>query len=465
MFNIFSKKKKNQAPQLPQLDDVKTAQEGAAALEKEIQYSAGNTPLTNAKTDQQLNAQAKMPDPSVNSSNQATQPAPQPSNAALLNMPNLDRSEESVQPNLPNMNMPNANKATQPADSTPMPNMPDMSQNQPASVQNTQVSDSTQDQVKTGSQPNLNSGDAVADYEGESNSNLQQSTEPSADASDEVQYEPAQQEQATTTQENPIEKKYANVKLTPMDIYNKKFKKKGRYGYDAQQVDDFLDLVVQKYADALDENSDLKNENLQLQNKNKDLKHDIAFVQEELSGMQDNYQKEVAKSNKLEEKLKAKPKTVPVANVDMDEKKAEVNEIIAKAHAYAAKIKEKARASVNTNTNSQPSADESEYYKQKVNILKSNISNLKQRVSQYSNNIQQSLQDEINNINNLSDSLPKKTINKQTVKHSSELQDTSHHLNIDSDNLNGVVSEDKPKNDNAQQTTSLSDLIDQTPSF
>lgn len=437
MFNIFSKKKKNQAPQLPQLDDVKTAQEGAAALEKEIQYSAGNTPLTNAKTDQQLNAQA--------------------------NMPNLDRSEESVQPNLPNMNMPNANKATQPADSTPMPNMPDMSQNQPASVQNTQVSDSTQDQVKTGSQPNLNSGDAVADYEGESNSNLQQSTEPSADASDEVQYEPAQQEQATTTQENPIEKKYANVKLTPMDIYNKKFKKKGRYGYDAQQVDDFLDLVVQKYADALDENSDLKNENLQLQNKNKDLKHDIAFVQEELSGMQDNYQKEVAKSNKLEEKLKAKPKTVPAANVDMDEKKAEVNEIIAKAHAYAAKIKEKARASVNTNTNSQPSADESEYYKQKVNILKSNISNLKQRVSEYSNNIQQSLQDEINN---LSDSLPKKTINnKPTVNQNFETQDTSHHMNIDSDSLNGVVSEDKPKNDDAQQTTSLSDLIDQTPSF
>ena len=462
MFNIFSKKKKNQAPQLPQLNDVNTAQEGASALEKEkeIQYSAGNTPLTNAKTDQQLNAQAKMPDPSVNSSDQATQPAPQP---VLPNMPKLDRSEEPVQPNLPNMNMPNADKATQPADSTPMPNMPDMSQNQPASVQNTQVSDSTQDQVKTGSQPNLNSGGAIADYEEESTSNLQQSTEPSADASDEVQYEPAQQEQATTTQENPIEKKYANVKLTPMDIYNKKFKKKGRYGYDAQQVDDFLDLVVQKYADALDENSDLKNKNLQLQNKNKDLKHDIAFVQEELSGMQDNYQKEVEKSNKLEEKLKTKPKTVPAANVDMDEKKAEVNEIIAKAHAYAAKIKEKARASVNTNTNSQPSADESEYYKQKVNILKSNISNLKQRVSEYSNNIQQSLQDEINN---LSDSLPKKTINnKPAVNQNSETQDTSHHMNIDSDSLNGVVSEDKPKNDDAQQTTSLSDLIDQTPSF
>lgn len=126
------------------------------------------------------------------------------------------------------------------------------------------------------------------------------------------------------------------------------------------------------------------------------------------------------------------------------------------------KIKEKARASVKTNTNSQPSADESEYYKQKINIVKNNIGNLKQRVSQYSNNIQQSLQDEINNLN---DSLPKKTINKPAVSQSSETQDTSHHLNIDSDSLNGVVSEDKPKNDDAQQTTSLSDLIDQTPSF
>lgn len=61
--------------------------------------------------------------------------------------------------------------------------------------------------------------------------------------------------------------------------------------------------------------------------------------------------------------------------------------------------------------------------------------------------------------------MPKKTINKPAVSQSSETQDTSHHLNIDSDSLNGVVSEDKPKNDDAQQTTSLSDLIDQTPSF
>lgn len=52
--------------------------------------------------------------------------------------------------------------------------------------------------------------------------------------------------------------------LTPMDIHNKQFDKKMR-GYDADQVDAFLDRIVDAYGDALDKVVDLKNSNQKLQ--------------------------------------------------------------------------------------------------------------------------------------------------------------------------------------------------------
>jgi cell division initiation protein len=51
--------------------------------------------------------------------------------------------------------------------------------------------------------------------------------------------------------------------LTPMDIHNKQFDKKMR-GYDAEQVDAFLDRIVDAYGDALDKIVDLKNSNQEL---------------------------------------------------------------------------------------------------------------------------------------------------------------------------------------------------------
>lgn len=51
--------------------------------------------------------------------------------------------------------------------------------------------------------------------------------------------------------------------LTPMDIHNKQFDKKMR-GYDAEQVDAFLDRIVDAYGDALDKVVDLKNSNQEL---------------------------------------------------------------------------------------------------------------------------------------------------------------------------------------------------------
>lgn len=61
------------------------------------------------------------------------------------------------------------------------------------------------------------------------------------------------------------------MSLTPMDIHNKQFDKKMR-GYDEDQVDSFLDRVVDAYGDVLDKNVDLKNENVELKNEIKELK-------------------------------------------------------------------------------------------------------------------------------------------------------------------------------------------------
>ena len=45
--------------------------------------------------------------------------------------------------------------------------------------------------------------------------------------------------------------------LTPMDINNKEFKK-GMRGYNPDEVDDFLDEVIENYEEIYKENSSLK---------------------------------------------------------------------------------------------------------------------------------------------------------------------------------------------------------------
>lgn len=52
-------------------------------------------------------------------------------------------------------------------------------------------------------------------------------------------------------------------RLTPMDIYNKDFKHSIR-GYDVEEVNEFLDLVIQSYEDVLQENEYLKQQIEQL---------------------------------------------------------------------------------------------------------------------------------------------------------------------------------------------------------
>lgn len=46
-------------------------------------------------------------------------------------------------------------------------------------------------------------------------------------------------------------------RLTPMDIFNKDFKQSIR-GYDVQEVNEFLDLVIRDFEDLIEENRQLK---------------------------------------------------------------------------------------------------------------------------------------------------------------------------------------------------------------
>ena len=67
--------------------------------------------------------------------------------------------------------------------------------------------------------------------------------------------------------------------LTPMDIHNQEFNTKMR-GYDRNEVDSFLDSVVDSFSDALDKNIDLRNENTNLKMKINDLSEKLAKYDE-----------------------------------------------------------------------------------------------------------------------------------------------------------------------------------------
>jgi len=58
--------------------------------------------------------------------------------------------------------------------------------------------------------------------------------------------------------------------ITPMDIFNKDFRTAMR-GYDKNEVDQFLDLVLQSYEEVLEENEKLKEEVRQLKRGNRNM--------------------------------------------------------------------------------------------------------------------------------------------------------------------------------------------------
>lgn len=157
--------------------------------------------------------------------------------------------------------------------------------------------------------------------------------------------------------------------LTPMDIHNKEFKRRGRNGYDRYEVDKFLDQIVDDYGDALDEVVDLKNEQVDLNNNLEDLRD---------------------KNNNLRQQL-----------AQYQQREKEVNEAIVSAQKSASEIKsqaEKEAQKILASAKDQAKTD-TKFEQQQKDTLSTDYDRLKAEVGQFRVHLQDLLNQEIKNLN------------------------------------------------------------------
>ncbi len=88
------------------------------------------------------------------------------------------------------------------------------------------------------------------------------------------------------------------MKLTPLEIKNQEFKKAMR-GYDAVEVDTFLELVADKYQELLEENERLAKQNMILDNELGNVKDVEKTLKQTLKNLQEN--SEISKQNSQKE--------------------------------------------------------------------------------------------------------------------------------------------------------------------
>ena len=143
-----------------------------------------------------------------------------------------------------------------------------------------------------------------------------------------------------------------------MDIHNKKFKHRGRNGYDRYEVDSFLDDVVDNYGDALDQVVDLKNEVVSLNKKVEDMQAQV----DEYSNMK----KSLISAQKTVDQLKEN------------------------AEAEAKRILDDAKKEAQTEVG---------YQKQQQEVISNDYMRLNKQIGEYRSHMQAMLQNEINNLN------------------------------------------------------------------
>lgn len=143
-----------------------------------------------------------------------------------------------------------------------------------------------------------------------------------------------------------------------MDIHNKKFKHRGRNGYDRYEVDSFLDDVVDNYGDALDQVVDLKNEVVSLNKKVEDMQAQV----DEYSNMK----KSLISAQKTVDQLKENAETEAKRILDDAKKEAQT---------------------------------EVGYQKQQQEVISNDYKRLKKQIGEFRSHMQAMLQNEINNLN------------------------------------------------------------------
>ena len=154
------------------------------------------------------------------------------------------------------------------------------------------------------------------------------------------------------------DEKKESQRLTPLEIHNKEFKKRGLSGYDRHEVDSFLDQIINDYGDALDQTVDLKNEIVHLQEQVSDLQKQVKQFQQN-----ENATKEAVGNAKI---------------------KAEriIND-----------------ATVQANNTTQQAKIDTDYQRQQLETIKSDYERVKKEASGYRSYIQDLLQKAIENLN------------------------------------------------------------------
>ena len=154
------------------------------------------------------------------------------------------------------------------------------------------------------------------------------------------------------------DEKKESQKLTPLEIHNKEFKKRGLSGYDRHEVDSFLDQIINDYGDALDQTVDLKNEIVHLQEQVSDLQKQVKQFQQN-----ENATKEAVGNAKI---------------------KAEriIND-----------------ATVQANNATEQAKIDTDYQRQQLETIKSDYERVKKETSGYRSYIQDLLQKAIENLN------------------------------------------------------------------
>lgn len=150
----------------------------------------------------------------------------------------------------------------------------------------------------------------------------------------------------------------AKKTLTPMDIHNKEFKKRGLSGYDRHEVDVFLDQIVDEYGNLLDDNVDLKNEVTRL----------------------------MSQVNQLQSQV-----------INYQQQEQSIKEQVEEAHKKAAEIVD--NATVAANDKAAQAEIDTDYQRQQLETIKSDYERVKREVAGYRSYIQDLLQKAIANLN------------------------------------------------------------------
>lgn len=154
-------------------------------------------------------------------------------------------------------------------------------------------------------------------------------------------------------------------RLTPIDIHDQEFKKRGRHGYDRFEVDSFLDKIVDDYGDTLDENNDLKNQIYSLQQQNK-----------KLTAIANEYQGQKQQITAAQELIK--------------KAQQEANEKMAAAEKEIAQHRQEAQHQAQIDL---------DYEKQQQDTIQYDYERLKEQVAEFRKHIQGQLQAEIVRLN------------------------------------------------------------------